>query len=67
MIISAVIVAVIGSAIAAVPVWLIWNHLAPTYFAGLPSVWHDVPFLDAWLFALLAWALFKSNTSSKSS
>lgn len=57
----------------AIPFWLLWNALAPTYFYWLPQVYMNVPFWDCvWLF-LLIWILKAilipdawSHTASKS-
>lgn len=63
--IAAVIVAVttilvfpVMSALFAVPVWLLWDGIAPTVF-GL----REITFMQAWGLTVLCAFLFKSNAS----
>ena len=40
--------------IAAIPLYFLWNFLAPTYFSFLPPAWISIPF---WNVVWLAWCL----------
>ncbi len=40
--------------ISAIPLYFIWNYLAPTYFSFLPPVWTNIGF---WNLFLLVWCL----------
>lgn len=42
------------SLLAAVPLYFLWNYLAPTYFSFLPPVWLA---LSYWHVFLLTWCL----------
>lgn len=48
------ILGIIFSLLAAIPLYFLWNFLAPTYFSFLPPVWLAVPF---WHVFLLMWCL----------
>jgi hypothetical protein len=75
MIVAVVVMVVVFSAIAAVPVWLFWNYLFaghmpffdatcdPILGFALPSI----TFWQAWALSMMCGALFKStNTNSGS-
>jgi len=51
-----------------IPVWLLWNWLAPTYFYWLPSVYLRLPFWHVfgllWLISSLRSLLLPSISSS---
>lgn len=54
----------------AVPVTLLWNWLAPTYFYWLPKVYLDLPFWHVfgllWLISSLRSLVFGGGSSSSS-
>ena len=50
----------LGAAVAmfiAVPLYCVWNSLAPTYFTFLPLAWQYIPFWDCVRMLLLAFIL----------
>jgi len=55
----------------AIPVYFLWNWLAPTYFYQLPSVYLSLPFWHVfgllWLISSLRGLLLPSVSSSSSS
>ncbi len=54
----------------AIPVWLLWNWLAPTYFYWLPDVYLKLPYWHVfgllWLISSLRSLLLPSISSSSS-
>jgi hypothetical protein len=72
------LIPIVGWAVAAaicffiaIPLYFLWNWLAPTYFAFLPAVYLDLPFWDLvgllWLLSSLRGIVFPSVSSSSSS
>lgn len=57
------IIVVIGT----LPMWLLWNWLAPTYFTGLPAAWLNIPFWHMFglIYILMVIGGLISGTSSK--
>lgn len=55
--------------VAGVPIYYVWNELAPIYFTFLPKVYHAIPYWHIvgflWLLGVLASA-FKSNVTQNS-
>lgn len=51
----AILVRTIVIFVASVPLYFIWNFLAPIYFTFLPDVWHNIPF---WHVVLLCTFLY---------
>jgi hypothetical protein len=55
----------------AIPMFFLWNWLAPVYFYWLPDVYKDLPFWHVfgllWLISSLKGLLFPNFTSSSSS
>lgn len=55
----------------AIPVYFLWNWLAPTYFYWLPSVYLDLPFWHVfgllWLISSLRGLLLPSISASSKS
>lgn len=60
--------AVVIYMVAGVPIWFVWNELAPIYFTFLPKVylaipyWHIVGFL--WLLGVITRALVPKSNST---
>lgn len=50
---------IIGLAIACLPIWWLWNWLAPVYFYFLPKVYLNLPFWHVFGLAAL-FTLLKS-------
>ena len=48
----------LSSAILSIPIYFLWNWMAPVYFTFLPTVWHALPywhvFAMVWLVILLS-------------
>ena len=44
--------------LVAVPAYLVWNYVAPTYFNFLPTAWHTIPYWDMTML-LCAFSIFR--------
>ena len=67
ILVISVVWSVLWSFIATVPVYFIWNDLAPTYLAELPKVWQQLPFLDTWAMLILVRCITQVNSSISTS
>lgn len=47
------IIGVLANSLISIPLWLGWNHIAPTYFNCLPQMYQEIPFLDVLSFVII--------------